>query len=219
MLKVNEIFHSIQGESSKAGWPCVFIRLSGCDLRCSYCDTGYAFFDGKEFSQEEILEQVAFYKTRLVEITGGEPLLQPNVYPLMTALCEAGYEVLLETGGHHDVEKVDPRVYKIIDIKTPSSEMSEWNCYRNLELSIAEAKSGVLKTEFKIVLSSEGDYRWAKNLIERYDLARFVPVIFSAAFGALHPRQIAEWILADHLPVRLQLQLHKYIWPADMRGV
>jgi len=219
VLKVNEIFYSIQGESSRAGWPCVFVRLSGCDLRCSYCDTHYAFFEGEEFGQDDVLQKVAGYGAKLVEITGGEPLLQPEVYPLMAALCDAGYDVLLETGGHQNVEKVDQRVHKIIDIKTPSSGMCEFNCNENLEIAIAEAKSGALKSEFKIVLASEADYAWAKQLIRRHALSDFVPVILSSAFGALHPKQIAEWILADNLPVRLQLQLHKYIWPADARGV
>lgn len=219
MLKVNEIFYSIQGESSRAGWPCVFVRLAGCDLRCTYCDTAYAFYDGTEYSLDAIVDKVRSFGCNLVEITGGEPLLQEEVYPLMEILCDLGYEVLLETGGHILADRVDPRVRKIIDVKTPSSGMMMHNAYKNLELAVAEATNGTAMSEIKFVLTSRADYDWAKQEIERYGLIGKIEVLMSVAFEAVSPRELAEWVLADRLQVRVQLQLHKYIWSPDTRGV
>ncbi|NTW49529.1 MAG: radical SAM protein, partial [Chlorobiales bacterium] len=182
MLKVNEIFYSIQGESSRAGWPCVFVRLTGCNLRCTYCDTDYAFYDGTEYSCEAIVEKVRSFGCNLVEITGGEPLLQEDVYPLMETLCDLGYEVLLETGGHIVANRVDTRVRKIIDMKAPSSGMMAHNAYRNLELATTEASKGRAMTEIKFILSSRPDYDWAKDVIEKYGLTGKIEVLMSAAF-------------------------------------
>lgn len=219
MLKVNEIFYSIQGESSRAGWPCVFVRLAGCDLRCTYCDTAYAFYDGTEYTLDAILEKVRSFGCNLVEITGGEPLLQEEVYPLMKTLCDLGYEVLLETGGHILVDRVDPRVRKIIDMKTPTSGMVMHNSCQNLELAVAEASKGWVMSEIKFVLASRSDYEWAKEVIEKYGLIGKVEVLMSVAFESLSPRELAGWVLEDRLKVRVQLQLHKYIWSPDTRGV
>jgi 7-carboxy-7-deazaguanine synthase len=212
MLKVNEIFFSIQGESSQMGLPCVFVRLTECDLRCTYCDTEYAFYEGEMLSLEHIIEQVSSYGCKLVEITGGEPLLQSEVYELMTRLCDLGFSVMLETGGHILVDKVDARVKKIIDMKTPSSGMLRKNDYRNLEIAAPT-------DEIKFVIGSRLDYDWAKNVIEQYRLTERLTVLMSVVFGELSPQTLAEWILADRLPVRFQLQMHKYIWSPETRGV
>ena len=211
-LKINEIFFSIQGESTFAGLPCVFVRLSGCNLRCSWCDTEYAFYEGEFYTIEKILAEIKEYKCSLVEITGGEPLLQKNVLPLMEILCDNGYEVLLETGGHMDISEVDQRVKRIVDIKCPESGESNKVLIQNL---------GCLsKTDqLKFVLSSKSDYAWAKNFINEHKLSGTCPIIFSPVFGRLDNRDLAEWILADNLPVRMQLQMQKYIWPPDARGV
>lgn len=212
MLKVNEIFFSIQGESTRMGLPCVFVRLTACDLRCTYCDTEYAFYDGVERSLESILAEVASYNCPLVEITGGEPLLQAEVYPLMTQLCDTGYEVLLETSGHILVDKVDARVRKIIDMKTPSSAMMKRMNYRNLELASPT-------DEVKFVIGTRADYDWSKTLIAEYHLTEKLTVLMSVVFGELTPQHLAEWILADRLRVRFQLQMHKQIWHPETRGV
>ncbi|RFM25209.1 MAG: radical SAM protein [Candidatus Thermochlorobacter aerophilum] len=212
MLKVNEIFFSIQGESSQMGWPCVFVRLAECDLRCTYCDTEYAFYEGEMLSLEHIIEKVSSYGCKLVEITGGEPLLQSEVYELMTRLCDLGFSVMLETGGHILVDKVDARVKKIIDMKTPSSGMLRKNDYRNLEIAAPT-------DEIKFVIGSRLDYDWAKQVIEQYRLTERLTVLMSVVFGELSPQTLAEWILADRLPVRFQLQMHKYIWSPETRGV
>lgn len=212
MLKVNEIFFSIQGESSRMGLPCVFVRLTECDLRCTYCDTEYAFYEGEERSIKSILDEVKSYGCNLVEITGGEPLLQAEVYELMTRLCDMGYEVMLETGGHILVDKVDPRVKKIIDMKTPSSGMLKKNDYRNLEIASPN-------DEIKFVIGSRLDYEWSKKVIEEYRLTERLTVLMSVVFGELAPQALAEWILADRLKVRFQLQMHKYIWSPETRGV
>jgi len=212
MLKVNEIFFSIQGESSQMGLPCVFVRLTECDLRCTYCDTEYAFYEGEMLSLEHIIEQVSSYGCKLVEITGGEPLLQSEVYELMTRLCDLGFSVMLETGGHILVDKVDARVKKIIDMKTPSSGMLRKNDYRNLEIAAPT-------DEIKFVIGSRLDYDWAKRVIEQYRLTERLTVLMSVVFGELAPQTLAEWILADRLPVRFQLQMHKYIWSPETRGV
>ncbi len=212
MLKVNEIFYSIQGESSRMGLPCVFVRLTECNLRCTYCDTEYAFYEGKERSIESIIDEVRSYTCNLVEITGGEPLLQEPVYDLMTRLCDLGYEVMLETSGNILTNKVDPRVRKIIDMKTPSSGMLKHNDYRNLEILTPN-------DEVKFVIGSRLDYDWAKTVIAEYDLTRKCTVLMSVVFGELSPQELAEWILADRLRVRFQLQLHKVIWSPETRGV
>lgn len=212
MLKVNEIFHSIQGESVRAGRPCVFVRLTACNLRCSWCDTAYAFHEGREMSAEQVLEQVAGYGCRLVEITGGEPLLQPEAIPLMEELVRRGYEVLLETGGSLPIARVPPGVGRIVDLKCPGSGMASRNLWENLD----HLREG---DELKFVLADREDYRWAVGQIDARRLAGRCPLLFSPVHGRLDPGELARWILADRLPVRVQLQLHKYLWPGVERGV
>ncbi len=212
-LTINEIYHSIQGESSWAGLPCVFVRLTFCDLRCNYCDTEYAFYEGKKQSLVEIAETVAAFHCPLVEITGGEPLLQKNVLPLMRDLADAGYTVLLETSGAHDISKVDERVHRIMDLKTPGSGEVERNLWSNIEHLTQ-------RDEVKCVIGSREDYEWSREKVERFDLAkRCHAVLFSPIFGRIEPREIVEWILADRLDVRFQLQMHKFIWTPTLRGV
>jgi len=212
-LTVNELYLSIQGESTWVGRPCVFVRLTFCDLRCNYCDTEYAFYDGKKQILGDILEAVATYDCRLVEITGGEPLLQKNVLPLMAMLCDAGYTVLLETSGAHDISKVDVRVHRIMDLKTPGSGEVEKNRWSNIDYL-------TLRDEVKFVMGTREDYEWAREKVQRYDLAsRCHAVLFSPIFGRIDPRQIVEWILEDKLNVRFQLQMHKFIWSPMQRGV
>jgi 7-carboxy-7-deazaguanine synthase len=213
-LLVNEFFHSLQGESSFAGRPCFFIRLSACQLRCSYCDTDYAFYEGRVETVESCLERAAKCGCPLVEVTGGEPLLQKAVYPLLTALCDRGFTVLLETSGSVPLTRVDPRVKKIVDVKTPGSGMSR---YQARHLS-AQLRPG---DELKFVIADRRDYEWAVSWLQRQpelDPAS-VPVHFSPVHGRLEPAELARWILEDGLQVRLNLQLHKYIWPASLRGV
>ncbi len=212
-LKINEIYESIQGESTWAGLRCVFVRLTACDLRCTYCDTEYAFFEGKKRLVSEILDEVLAGGTPLVEITGGEPLLQKNVLPLMTALCDAGRTVLIETSGAHDISKIDPRVHRIMDLKTPGSG----ECARNLWSNIAQLEK---RDEVKFVIGSREDYEWSRDRVREHDLvARCGTVLFSPIFGRIEPREIVEWIIADQLPVRFQLQMHKFIWEPRARGV
>jgi 7-carboxy-7-deazaguanine synthase len=218
-LLVSEIFHSIQGESSFAGWPCSFVRLAGCGHGCRFCDTGYAESEGTLLAASEIISRLLDYRSHCFEITGGEPLLQPAVYALMEELCEFGRPVLLETGGFLPVDRVDPRVYKIIDIKAPSSGMSDSNCLDNVALALDEPDRELSRFEFKFVLASREDYLWSKAFIAAYGLEGRSSVIFGPVYGELDPRLLAGWILDDRLPVRMQLQLHKYIWPPDMRGV
>jgi 7-carboxy-7-deazaguanine synthase len=211
-MRVTEIFHSIQGESSFVGQPCVFIRLTGCPLRCAWCDTEYAFYGGNEQSMEDILGKVESYGCRLVEITGGEPLAQSDAVPLITKLCEQGYDVLIETSGAIDTAAVDTRAHVILDVKCPGSGMSDRMHWPNLD------RLG-MKDEAKFVLADRADYEWARQVLERHELATRCTVLMSPVFGSLDPRQLAEWVLADRLHVRLQLQLHKLIWAPDMRGV
>lgn len=211
-MRVTEIFHSIQGESSYAGQRCVFVRLTGCPLRCTWCDTAYAFHEGQDDSVDDVLAKVHSYGCRLVEVTGGEPLAQPESLPLMARLCDAGYTVLLETSGAIDIAPVDPRVHVILDVKCPGSDMTDRMHWPNLSRLAA-------KDEAKFVLADRADYDWARETLARYDLADRCTVLFSPVFGSLDLRELAEWILADRLPVRFQLQMHKYIWAPDMRGV
>lgn len=213
MLTINEIFHSIQGESTHAGCPCVFVRLTACDLRCSWCDTPYAFFEGSKLTVDEVLEQVGKCGCRMVEITGGEPLLQPDVYPLMDRLLQDGFIVLLETGGHRSIANVPAGVIRIMDLKCPGSGESEKNCWPNLDLLTK-------RDEVKFVIRDRVDYEFAREVLRTRDLAaRCGAVLFSPVHGVLAPKDLAAWILEDRLPVRLQLQAHKYIWGADARGV
>jgi 7-carboxy-7-deazaguanine synthase len=211
-LVITEIFFSIQGESTYAGRPCIFVRLTACNLRCSYCDTEYAFTGGHAMSYDDILGVIEGYQCRLVEITGGEPLLQENVLGLMTILCDKGFEVLLETGGACDIRPVDKRVHRIVDCKCPSSGMSDKNIWANFE-----ALAG--GDEVKFVIGSREDYNWAKEVLARYQLSGRCTVLFSPVFGTFETQALAEWILSDRLPVRFQLQMHKYIWHPDTRGV
>jgi 7-carboxy-7-deazaguanine synthase len=212
-LRVNEIFYSIQGESTHAGRPCVFVRLTGCDLRCKWCDTEYAFDEGRKMTAAEVVEQVEGYRCALVEITGGEPLLQAGVYALMATLLERGYTVMIETSGAHDVSKIDPRVIKVIDLKCPASGECESNLWSNLDHLTP-------RDEIKLVIADRKDYEWARAAIERYRLAeRTGAVLLSCAFGLLEPARLAAWMLEDRLPARMQLQIHKHIWPPDARGV
>ena len=211
-LHVNEIFYSIQGESTYAGRPCVFVRLTGCNLRCRWCDTAYAFHEGEQRSVEQVLEQVRAYQCPLVEITGGEPLLQEEVYPLIGRLLIEGCEVLIETGGSLSVDRLDPRVIKILDLKAPGSGMDPHNNLDNLQYLDR-------KDQIKFVVADRQDYEWAKRVMAEHTLAEKAQVLFSPVFGELHPRELAEWILADRLDARLQIQLHKYLWAPERRGV
>jgi len=211
-LQVTEIFYSVQGESTYAGRPCVFVRLTGCNLRCRWCDTAYAFYEGETLAVEQVLEQVRAYKCPLVEITGGEPLLQEEVYPLIDQLLFEGYEVLIETGGSLDVGRLDPRVVKIVDLKAPGSGMEGQNNLDNIQYLDR-------KDQIKFVVADRRDYEWAKQMMAEHALAEKAQVLFSPVFGELHPRELAEWILADRLPARLQIQLHKYLWDPNQRGV
>ena len=212
-LTINEIYLSLQGESTWAGLPCVFVRLTFCDLRCNYCDTEYAFYEGKKQMLGEIVDAVVAYDCPLVEVTGGEPLLQKNVLPLMTLLADAGCTVLLETSGAHDISAVDPRVHRIMDLKTPGSGEVECNLFSNLE-HLTE------RDEVKFVIGSREDYEWSRAQTRQHGLAkRCRAVLFSPIFGRIDPREIVEWVLADNLPVRFQLQMHKFIWTPTQRGV
>lgn len=213
MLTINEIFHSIQGESSRAGRACVFVRLTACDLRCSWCDTPYAFHEGRKQSIDEVLAEVARYGCDVVEITGGEPLLQDDVYPLMERLMDEGRTVLIETGGHRSIARVPRDVIKIVDVKCPGSGEADRNDWENLSrLAVHD--------EVKFVIADRADYDFAMDVVRRHDLSsRCAAVLFSPVHGVLDPRTLAEWMLADRAPARLQLQLHKYIWPVAMRGV
>jgi 7-carboxy-7-deazaguanine synthase len=204
-LRISEIFFSLQGESSRVGLPTVFIRLTGCPLRCTYCDTSYAFTGGQNLRISKILEQVSEYSTRYVTVTGGEPLAQKNSLPLLRELCDAGYQVSLETSGALDISKVDSRVVRVVDIKTPSSGEEKRNLWSNLQGLVAQ-------DEIKFVLSDKADYEWAKQIIQQHRLGEKCEVLFSPVHGVLDATQLAEWILSDRLSVRLQLQMHKLLW-------
>jgi len=204
-LRVTEIFHSLQGETTRVGLPTVFVRLTGCPLRCGYCDTAYAFHGGTTLKLPQVLAEVARHGTRYVTVTGGEPLAQKNCLPLLSALAERGYSVSLETSGALDVSKVDPRVSRIVDIKTPGSGEVDRNRWQNVEYLNA-------RDEIKFVLCGERDYAWAKDVLAARKLDRVCPVLFSPAHGELAPAALADWILRDRLPVRMQLQLHKILW-------
>lgn len=212
MLQVNEIFHSIQGESTRAGVPCVFVRLTGCNLRCRWCDTEYAFHDGRPMTRSEVLEQVETYGCPTVELTGGEPLLQSDAIPLLGDLLDAGYEVLLETGGGVSIAGVPAGVRRILDVKCPGSGMAHRNLWENLDHLRPE-------DEIKFVVADATDYAWAARTVVERSLARRCPVIFSPVHATLDPGELARWVLADRLPVRVQLQMHKYLWPGESRGV
>ena len=213
MLTVTEIFYSIQGESTRAGRPCVFVRLTACDLRCSWCDTPYAFTEGRKMSVDEVLIEVGRHGCPLVEITGGEPLLQDDVYPLMERLLASGLSVMLETGGHRPITNVPAAVLKIVDVKCPGSGEADKNHWDNL--------AGLAPhDEVKFVVKDRVDYEFARDVIERHGLAsRTAAVLLSPVHGLLDLRTLSEWILEDHLPARLQPQLHKYIWSPTTRGV
>ena len=213
MLTINEIFHSIQGESTHAGRPCVFVRLTACDLRCSWCDTPYAFHEGRKMSVDDVVERVNGYGCDLVEITGGEPLLQPEVYPLMERLLAEGRTVMLETGGHLSVDRVPERVIRILDVKCPGSGEAAKNHWANLDCLRAT-------DEVKFVIKDRADYEYACDVVARHHLpGRGAAILFSPVHGVQDAKELAEWILADRLPVRVQLQTHKYIWDAHTRGV
>lgn len=205
MLRVNEIFHSLQGESTRVGLPTIFIRLTGCPLRCSWCDSEYAFNGGSSFTVAQVLERVAMLNCRTVCVTGGEPLSQKDCPELLSALCDADYDVTLETSGALDIADVDPRVSRIMDIKAPGSGEDAKNRWENLAALNA-------RDEIKFVLASAEDYSWAKARLIEHRLADICPILFSPVQGQLSPAQLAEWILQDHLPVRFQLQLHKILW-------
>ncbi len=212
-MVVTEIFKSIQGESTFAGLPCVFIRLTGCNLRCHWCDTAYAFYGGQSMSVEEVIGRVRQLGGKLVELTGGEPLLQKEIYPLSAQLLSEGYRVLIETSGERCVGDLPRPVVKVVDVKCPGSGESEKFCFDNL--AVLERKDQV-----KFVILDENDYRYARDFMKRHDLrSRVDEVIFSPVFGRLPPRELAEWILRDGLEVRMGLQLHKFIWDPDARGV
>ena len=212
MLRINEIFHSIQGESTRAGEPCVFVRLTGCNLRCVWCDTEYAFHEGREMSVACVLERVESYGCRMVEITGGEPLLQAEVIPLLAELVRRNHLVLLETGGSLPIDGVPEGVRRIVDVKCPGSAESDRNRWENLE----HLREG---DELKFVLAHREDYDWAARQIEERRLAGRCPLLFSPVEGKLSAGEMARWVLEDGLPVRVQLQMHKLLWPGVQRGI
>lgn len=213
MLTINEIFHSIQGESTHTGRPCVFVRLTACDLRCSWCDTPYAFTEGTKMSVTDVLARVEEYECDLVEITGGEPLLQRDVYPLMQQLLDSGRTVLLETGGHLSIKDVPASVIRIVDVKCPGSGEAAKNHWENLDLLTRQ-------DEVKFVIRDRADYEYARDVVADHALVgRTAAVLFSPVHDVLPSKDLAAWMLEDRLQVRLQLQAHKYIWGADVRGV
>ena len=209
-MRITEIYQSIQGESSYTGLPCVFVRTTGCDLRCVWCDSEFTFSGGTRMTVDEVIAEVERYDGRLVELTGGEPLLQPEIYELATRLSDAGYRVLIETGGHRDISKLDPRVVRIMDLKCPASGECERNLWSNLEhLRPTD--------EVKFVIADRNDYEWTRRVIREHHLEDRTQILLSTAFGQLAPQQAVAWMLEDHLRARFQLQLHKYVWPPDAR--
>jgi len=214
VLMIHEIYPSIQGESSFAGVPCTFVRTTGCNLRCSWCDTTQAFHGGKKMTREQVLAEALSHGTPLVELTGGEPLLQAaSVLPLMRELCDAGKTVLIETSGERDISQVDPRVHRIVDLKAPGSGESDKMRWENLQHLTQ-------RDELKLVLKDRHDYEWAREVVAREQLATKVgQLLFSPVHGVLDPRQLVSWVLEDRLPVRVNLQLHKYVWDRDTQGV
>jgi len=212
MLTVNEVFFSIQGEGSRAGRPCVFVRLTGCPLRCTWCDTAYAFHEGERRSEDDVIAEIEGMPCRLVQVTGGEPLSQPAAFPFVTRLLDAGFEVLVETSGHVLIDALDPRAVAVLDVKAPGSGETHRMEWRNLELLQA-------KDELKFVIADRGDYEWSRDLVRERGLQDRCPVLFSPVHGVLDPGRLARWILDDGLGVRLQVQLHKYLWPGVERGI
>src|SRR3989338_8900986 len=210
MLKITEIFYSLQGETTYSGLPTVFIRLTGCPLRCSYCDTAYAFSGGKNIAMDDILKTVANYKTKYVTVTGGEPLAQKNCLVLLKKLCDLNYCVSLETSGALDVSHVDPRVVKIVDVKTPGSTEASKNLFENFSFVTS-------RDQIKFVICDRADYDWAKQIIDQYHLTEKCELLFSPSAEQLPKSDLADWILQDQLPVRFQIQLHKVVW-GDVRG-
>jgi 7-carboxy-7-deazaguanine synthase len=204
-LRITEIFHSLQGESATIGWPTVFVRLTGCPLRCGYCDTEYAFQGGEWMTLDDIVARVRHFRTRYVTVTGGEPLAQRNCLPLLRRLCDFGYHVSLETSGALDVSGVDPRVIRVVDLKTPGSGEMARNRYANIESLLPH-------DQVKFVICDRADYDWAVEMLHGHDLAGRCEVLFSPSFGQQDATELADWILADELPVRMQVQLHKYLW-------
>jgi 7-carboxy-7-deazaguanine synthase len=211
-MRITEIYKSIQGESSFSGLPCVFVRTTGCDLRCRWCDSEYTFSGGSQMSVDEIMDRVAAYDCNLVELTGGEPLLQPDINDLGIRLCDAGHTVLIETGGHRDISTLDPRVVRIMDLKCPASGECERNLWSNLEY---------LRPfdEVKFVLANRNDYEWALEVIRQHRLEQRVKLLISTAYAMIDSRQVVEWMLEDRIRARFQLQAHKHIWPSEARGV
>lgn len=210
MIKITEIFFSIQGESTRSGLPTVFIRLTGCPLRCGYCDTTYAFSGGKNYSVDEIIRRIKQYKTKYVTVTGGEPLAQPECFTLLKTLCDLNYFVSLETSGALNISAVDPRVIKIVDIKTPGSLESSKNNFENINYLL-------LHDQIKFVICNREDYDWAKKIISQFSLNNKCEILFSASHPQLNYKKLADWIVEDQLPVRFQVQLHKVIW-GDIAG-
>lgn len=210
LLRITEVFYSLQGESNTVGLPTVFIRLTGCPLRCVYCDTAYAFTGGEKIAIDTVIAQVAQFETRYVTVTGGEPLAQPGCFELMTKLLDKGYIVSLETSGALDVSKVDPRVIKVMDLKTPSSGELSKNCYPNIDYLTQQ-------DQVKFVIGNDEDYDWSKKILTEYDLPNRCQILFSPVMGQQNPTELAERILKDRLPVRFQIQLHKILWD-DARG-
>jgi len=212
VLKVNEVFFSIQGEGTRAGEPCVFVRLTGCPLRCVWCDTAYAFHEGQTRNEDDVAAEIAGYPCRMVELTGGEPLAQPAAFPFITRLLDDGWKVLVETSGHVLIDRLDERAVAILDVKAPGSGETARMEWKNLELLKP-------KDEAKFVIKDRADYEWSRELVRERRLHERCPVLFSPVHGALEPGVLARWVLDDGVPARVQVQLHKYLWPGVERGV